>query len=127
MISTNPSAKRRVLDVGTKAIDLLSGSPQLAWVADTSSASIREADATAKGVGSSFLAEVPEELAGVTFANGGDEHGVLHDVPDGLLPVGSTVVLTPSHCDPTVNLHDQFVGFRDGICTELFPIDAKGW
>ena len=44
--------------------------------------------------------------------SGGDEHGVLRGVPAGVLPVGSTCQLIPSHCDPTVNLHDWMVGLR---------------
>ena len=127
VISSEPSVGRRVLDAGTKAVDLLSGMPCLAWASEPSATTITEADATAAGVGHSFSTNVPAELAEITFANGGDEHGILHNVPDGMLPIGTTVMLTPSHCDPTVNLHDQYVGFRGGICTDIFPIDAKGW
>ena len=31
-----------------------------------------------------------------------------------------------SHCDPTVNLHDYFVGVRDGKVEALWEIDARG-
>ena len=60
----------------------------------------------------------PEQA--LRFANGGDEHGVLH--PDtqagntsGWLPsLGDTLWLIPGHCDPTVNLHDYLIGVRGG-------------
>ena len=44
----------------------------------------------------------------------------------GLLPIGSTVQLAPSHCDPTVNLHEWIVGVRGGVVETTWPIDARG-
>ena len=44
----------------------------------------------------------------------------------GLLPIGSTVQLAPSHCDPTVNLHEWLVGVRGGVVESVWPIDARG-
>ncbi|MFV0681069.1 DSD1 family PLP-dependent enzyme [Ottowia sp.] len=67
-----------------------------------------------------------------TFANGGDEHGILHAVkPGGPLPsLGDTVWLIPGHCDPTVNLHDYIVvvhgGLLDGKVQAIVPVDARG-
>ena len=70
------------------------------------------------------------------FANGGDEHGVLH--PDaeagntsGWLPaLGDTLWLIPGHCDPTVNLHDYMIGVRGGrlkgVVERIFTVDARG-
>ncbi|MEZ5707735.1 MAG: DSD1 family PLP-dependent enzyme, partial [Burkholderiaceae bacterium] len=51
------------------------------------------------------------------FANGGDEHGLLHPIHDtaNLPPLGETVWLIPGHCDPTVNLHDVYIGVRGGL------------
>ena len=65
-------------------------------------------------------------LASAAFTSGGDEHGILRGVAPGLLPVGATCQLVPSHCDPTVNLHDALVGVRDGRVEALFEIDARG-
>ena len=93
---------RRVIDAGSKAIDLLCGAPTLA---------------------PSSAAELGD---GVTYVLGGDEHGILLNVPPGMLPVGSAVQLVPSHCDPAVNLHSAFIGVRDGVCEHVFPIDARG-
>lgn len=70
------------------------------------------------------------------FANGGDEHGVLH--PDaeagntsGWLPaLGETLWLIPGHCDPTVNLHDYLIGVRGGrlkgVVERIFTVDGRG-
>ena len=65
-------------------------------------------------------------LAATTFQSGGDEHGIIHGVAPGDLPVGATVQLVPSHCDPTVNLHDWIVGIRDGVVEHTFEVDARG-
>jgi len=65
---------------------------------------------------------------GLSYANGGDEHGVLRgaDLPE----LGETVWLVPGHCDPTVNLHDFLVGVRGGLATgrveRLLRVDARG-
>ena len=80
-------------------IDLMSGAPQLA----------------------------SPPCAGIQYTLGGDEHGILTDVPPGTLPVGAQVQLVPSHCDPTVNLFDTFYGVRDGVVEQTFTIDARGW
>jgi D-serine deaminase-like pyridoxal phosphate-dependent protein len=65
------------------------------------------------------------------YANGGDEHGILHAVEGQPLPAwGDTVWLIPGHCDPTVNLHGSMVGvrggLRDGRVAELLCVDARG-
>lgn len=55
------------------------------------------------------------------FANGGDEHGVLHpdaaagNASNRLPALGDTLWLIPGHCDPTVNLHSHMVGVRGGL------------
>ncbi len=65
------------------------------------------------------------------FENGGDEHGILRPLGGGPLPgLGETVWLIPGHCDPTVNLHDRYVGVRgglvDGHVERIIEIDARG-
>ena len=68
----------------------------------------------------------------VEFVNGGDEHGILRRHGSAPLPaLGETVWLIPGHCDPTVNLHDWYVGVR-GMATErprvecIWPVAARG-
>ena len=66
------------------------------------------------------------------FANGGDEHGVLHPAnASGWLPApGEALWLVPGHCDPTVNLHDYLVGVRGGlergVVEQVLRVDARG-
>jgi D-serine deaminase-like pyridoxal phosphate-dependent protein len=70
--------------------------------------------------------------AGLVFANGGDEHGILRPATSGasLPALGETVWLIPGHCDPTVNLHDFYVGVRGGLVNgeveRLIAVDARG-
>jgi hypothetical protein len=42
------------------------------------------------------------------------------------LSLGEKVWLVPGHCDPTVNLHDWYVGVRNGRVEALWPINARG-
>ena len=70
--------------------------------------------------------------APLDFFNGGDEHGILRpQQPGGALPaLGETVWLIPGHCDPTVNLHNQYVvlrgGLVDGVVEAVVPVQARG-
>ena len=74
------------------------------------------------------------ERADLGFANGGDEHGLLRPQAgagnDSLPALGEIVWLVPGHCDPTVNLHDHYVGLRGGLrngrVEALWPVDARG-
>ncbi|MEM9046165.1 MAG: DSD1 family PLP-dependent enzyme [Pseudomonadota bacterium] len=54
-----------------------------------------------------------------------DEHGVIRD-PEDLLSLEDRVWLIPGHCDPTVNLHDWFVGVRGDRVETLWPVTARG-
>lgn len=66
-------------------------------------------------------------FAGWQMTNVSDEHAVLHRTGDGpLLGLGDTVLLVPSHCDPTVNLHDWIVAVRQGTVEAVWPVDARG-
>lgn len=66
----------------------------------------------------------------LAIANGGDEHGILSAAGDALPALGDTVWLIPGHCDPTVNLHAEFVvvagGLADGVVDAVWPVDARG-
>ena len=42
------------------------------------------------------------------------------------LKLGEKVWLIPGHCDPTVNLHDWYVGVRNGRVEVLWPVTARG-
>lgn len=73
--------------------------------------------------------------AALTYSSGGDEHGILRlsqaDAPLSKLPrLGDCLWLIPGHCDPTVNLHDYYIGVRGGLQTgiveRIIRIDARG-
>jgi len=54
-----------------------------------------------------------------------DEHGLIDD-PNDVLKVNDKLRLVPGHCDPTCNLHDWYVGVRDGKVEVLLPVSARG-
>ena len=58
----------------------------------------------------------------------GDEFGRL-DLPEGAAvpAIGSAVVLVPSHCDPTVNLHGVYHLIRQGQSAGTWSVDARGY
>ena len=56
-----------------------------------------------------------------------DEHTVLHRIADGPpVAIGDKALLIPSHCDPTVNLHDWIVATRGGQVEAAWRVDARG-
>ena len=61
----------------------------------------------------------------VTYLGAADEHGVIED-PGGVLKVGQKLRLVPGHCDPTCNIHDWYVGVRDGKVEAVWPVSARG-
>ncbi len=54
-----------------------------------------------------------------------DEHGVFA-FPGDAPQLGARLLLVPGHCDPTVNLHDWYVGVAHGRVAELWPVSARG-
>ena len=101
-VMSAPVQERRVLDAGHKSLPIDSGMP------------------------------TPWQLPGAVYHRPSDEHGVL-DVSACANPPsrGDKVLLVPAHCDPTVNLHDWYVGVR-GLGTPaarvetVFPVAARG-
>jgi 3-hydroxy-D-aspartate aldolase len=96
VIST-PSVNRAIVDAGLKSVSGERGPP---WVHDR---------------------------PGLQCSSLSDEHGKLTMAP-GVRPpgLGEKIWLIPGHCDPTVNLHDWYVGVRDGRVEALWPIGARG-
>ena len=92
---------RAVLDAGHKAAAIDSGLPQV-WMRE-----------------------------GVTYTQANDEHGLLSVSDPVRQPsLGDRVWLVPGHIDPTVNLHDWYVGVRgglmDGMVENVWPVAARG-
>jgi D-serine deaminase-like pyridoxal phosphate-dependent protein len=64
---------------------------------------------------------------GLTVTGVSDEHGKIEIAPGAApLHLGDKVWLIPGHCDPTINLHDAFIGVRDGRVECVWPITARG-
>lgn len=96
VIST-PTSDRAIVDAGLKSYSAEKGPP---WV---------------------------HELEDIEVTNVSDEHGKLVLGPKAKrLALGEKVWLIPGHCDPTVNLHDWYVGVRHGRVEALWPIAARG-
>lgn len=75
---------------------------------------------------------VPWRLPGAVYHRPSDEHGILDmSASEVRLPRGAKVLLVPGHCDPTVNLHDWYVGVRDfgsaqAKVESVWPVAARG-
>lgn len=96
-VMSAPVRERAVLDAGLKSYSTEKGLP---WVAGR---------------------------AGLTVTGVSDEHAVLDVAADAAsLKIGDRVMLVPPHCDPAVNIHDHYIGIRNGIVTEILPITARG-
>ncbi|PBB86908.1 3-hydroxy-D-aspartate aldolase BhcC [Mesorhizobium sp. WSM3876] len=61
----------------------------------------------------------------VKYVKATDEHGVIDD-PNGVLKINDKLRLVPGHCDPTCNVHDWYVGVRNGKVETLWPVSARG-
>ncbi|MBU5617740.1 DSD1 family PLP-dependent enzyme [Psychrobacter sp. TAE2020] len=61
----------------------------------------------------------------VEYVKCSDEHGVVSD-PHGVLKINEKLKLVPGHCDPTCNVHDFYVGVRNGKVESVWPVSARG-
>lgn len=88
---------RAVLDAGLKSFSIEKGMPKVHTMAD------------------SIISSVSDEHSVLTMGDGGPS-----------LDLGDKVKLIPGHCDPTVNLHECFVGVRNGRVESIWKIDRDG-
>jgi D-serine deaminase-like pyridoxal phosphate-dependent protein len=70
----------------------------------------------------------PPRIIGLdaAFEFGGDEHGKLRFDGQPTVALGQTLQILPSHCDTTINLHDEYVVHRSGTVVDRWPIDGRG-
>ena len=74
----------------------------------------------------------PVGFAGALYERASDEHGNLNLAQANTRPgLGDKVRLIPGHCDPTVNLHDWYVGIRgmegaSPVVESVWPVAARG-
>ena len=96
-VMSRPNEERAIVDAGHKAYSIDSGMPTLPDFPDA----------------------VLERAA--------DEHGrIVLKRPTNRLRLGDKIRLIPGHCDPTVNLHDWYVGIRNDRVETLWPVAARG-
>src|SRR3546814_441778 len=98
-VMSKPTRDRALLDAGLKAFAVDAGMP--------------------------VVHDMPE----VAYVGASDEHGTLALGGGGdnrSLRVGDKLRLIPGHCDPTVNLHDWYVGIRGDRVEALWPVAARG-
>ena len=101
-VMSQPNANKVVVDAGHKATSIDSGYP-LPWL-----------------------------LSGSEITGMSDEHAVIDITRVNKKPMrGDKIMLVPSHCDPTVNLHDWYIGVRglqsDAAHVEhIWPVSARG-
>ncbi len=95
-VMSAPTPTRRVTDAGLKALAFDSGPPLV------------------------------HGIDGASYVGPSDEHGTLTIGNSVELGLGDAVMLIPGHCDPTVNLYDWYVGFRDGVVERVWPVAARG-
>ncbi|WP_066816209.1 DSD1 family PLP-dependent enzyme [Sphingomonas mali] len=62
---------------------------------------------------------------GARFFLMGDEHGALLTLPD-TLALGDRVSLRTPHCDPTVNLYDNYHVVRGQTLDAIWPVSGRG-
>lgn len=63
----------------------------------------------------------------LAYVRAADEHGRIEVHADSRpLRLGDKLRLIPGHCDPTVNLHDWYVGIRNGVVEAVWPVAARG-
>lgn len=84
-------------------------------------------DAGLKTLTAEFGTPTLKDLPGAHLQALHEEHGIVRaDDPNLSFEPGQKVEVIPSHVCTTCNLHDAFIGVRDGRVEEIFPITARG-
>jgi D-serine deaminase-like pyridoxal phosphate-dependent protein len=74
----------------------------------------------------SGLPKLADKTTTAVYTGASDEHGVITLNGAADFPLGHKLKLIPGHCDPTVNMHDNFVCIRNGRVEAIWPITARG-
>lgn len=83
-------------------------------------------DAGAKAASADRGMPIVADRTDLTYRAQADEHGILGLGHQSTVELGDRVRLVPSHCDPTVNLHDWYVCYRGDRVEEVWPVTARG-
>jgi D-serine deaminase-like pyridoxal phosphate-dependent protein len=84
-------------------------------------------DAGFKALGSlaGMLPPLVLDRPGVELPRISAEHGIL-ETGDTTLRVGDRVRIVPSYSDAMLFLHDQMIGHRNGVVTDVIPVAGRG-
>lgn len=97
-VISRPNADRAIVDAGSKTMSM-------------------DLDVAPLGV----------DRDGVVYANYSEEHGWIDtSAADAAFAVGDRLAFIPPHVCTTVNLHDSFVGARNGQVEEVYEVAARG-
>ena len=86
-------------------------------------------DAGIKSLSNDESVPEPIDMPGTTYGGSGDEYGALSfrdAAASAGLKVGDKVLITPGHCDTTVNLYNVYFGVRKGIVEHVWSIEGRG-
>jgi D-serine deaminase-like pyridoxal phosphate-dependent protein len=84
-------------------------------------------DVGRKGVGAEFGSPRVKDLPGAKIASfGSEEHAAISFPEDSTIRVGDHFELIPSHGCTTCNLYREYILHRDGIVTDIWPIEGSG-
>ena len=68
-----------------------------------------------------------KDITGVEYSFAGDEHGILKFTdPSREITVGDKVLLLTSHCDPTINLYDNYHVYAGEEVQDVWPVAGRG-
>lgn len=95
-VMSRTTKERAIVDAGLKASSIDSGMPRLA------------------------------DGGPAEYVKASDEHGVIQLNGARGFAVGDKVKLIPGHCDPTVNLYDDFICVRNDRVEAIWPVTARG-
>ena len=95
-VMSRPGGSRAIVDAGLKASSIDSGMPAV-W-------------------------QKPKWR----YLKASDEHGVIECSEADPPALAEALMLIPGHCDPTVNLYDEIVCFRNDRVEAVWPVAARG-
>lgn len=110
----------------TVGIDFACALHVVAQVISTPRAGAAVIDAGLKTLTRDFGLPVVAEPEGWQLVSLSEEHGALRQEGGPDLQPGDRVKIWPNHGCTTINLHDQYVGVRDGVVEAVWPIAARG-
>ncbi|MDH3711903.1 MAG: DSD1 family PLP-dependent enzyme [Cyclobacteriaceae bacterium] len=68
-----------------------------------------------------------KDISGMEYSFAGDEHGILtFKDPSREIKVGDKVLLLTSHCDPTINLYDNYYIYNGEEVEGIWPVAGRG-